>query len=334
MLAPHCGFLHRSHPSHLVYIYPVSTLNLDDHSSAITSKTSPTYTMDSFNYSNRLVHQPYTESFGSPVLLCSSPDNQIIDHCYPEEYQPMFNTCQSPLFRSMQPILPTQHEHLSGQCTPTWPESYPYQPVFMDYKDPYNFGVVRSSPSLLPSIEQTVLSRPVSRAPSFRSDTSSSWMSCPRSNPSRSSSPNAGEMSKYGAPSEDGTWRCAFPGCTSKSVFRRGCDLRKHYRRHTKTLFCRHIGCRSASEGGFSSEKDRARHEAKHDPKIVCEWDGCSRVFSRVDNMVSSTAICFSTTSTNISCREIMFAAFTAASSSNERVLDCHITINDTIWST
>ncbi|CAD0022331.1 unnamed protein product [Aureobasidium pullulans] len=97
--------------------------------------------MDSFNYSNRLVHQPYTESFGSPVLLCSSPDNQIIDHCYPEEYQPMFNTCQSPLFRPMQPILPTQHEHLSGQCTPTWPESYPYQPVFMDYKDPYNFGV-------------------------------------------------------------------------------------------------------------------------------------------------------------------------------------------------
>ncbi|KAH0283738.1 hypothetical protein M436DRAFT_35110 [Aureobasidium namibiae CBS 147.97] len=237
--------------------------------------------MDAFNYPNRLVHQPYTESFGSPVLLCSSPDNQIIDHCYPEDFQPMFNTCQSPMYRPMQPILPTQHAPYSGQCTPTWPESYPYQPVFMDY----NFNVVRSSPSLLPSIEQTALSRPVSRAPSFRSDTSSSWMSCPRSEPSRSSSPNAGEMSKYGAPSEDGTWRCAYPGCTSKSVFRRGCDLRKHYRRHTKTLFCRHIGCRSASEGGFSSEKDRARHEAKHDPKIVCEWDGCSRVFSRVDNM-------------------------------------------------
>jgi hypothetical protein len=254
--------------------------------------------MDAFNYPNRLIHQSYPESFGSPVLLCSSPDNQIIDHCYPEDFQPMFNSCHSPMYRPMQsmlssqyephsgqctPTLPTQHEPYSGQCTPTWPESYPYQPVFMDY----NFNVVRSSPSLLPSIEQTSLSRPLSRAVSFRSDTSSSWMSCPRSEPSRSSSPNAGEMSKYGAPSEDGTWRCAYPGCTSKSVFRRGCDLRKHYRRHTKTLFCRHIGCRSASEGGFSSEKDRARHEAKHDPKIVCEWDGCSRVFSRVDNMVS-----------------------------------------------
>jgi hypothetical protein len=257
--------------------------------------------MDAFNYPNRLLHQSYTESLGSPVLLCSSPDNQIIDHYYPEDYQPMFNTCQSPMYQPMQPMLsaqhepysgrctptlPTQHEPYSGSCTPTWPESYPYQPVFMDYT---NFNVVRSSPSLMPSIEHTSLSRPVSRAPSFRSDTSSSWMSCPRSEPSRSSSPNAGEMSKYGAPSEDGTWRCAYPGCTSKSVFRRGCDLRKHYRRHTKTLFCRHIGCRSASEGGFSSEKDRARHEAKHDPKIVCEWDGCSRVFSRVDNMVSST---------------------------------------------
>jgi hypothetical protein len=249
---------------------------------------------EGFTYPNPFLQHTaaaYTESFGSPVLLCSSPDDQIINQYYPaEDFHPMFNTCQSPVFGSFQPILPTQHEQqVSGNCTPTWPESYPYQPVFMDYKElpQQHFGIVRSSPALLPSIEHPHLSRPVSRAPSFRSDTSSSWMSCPRSNPSRSSSPNVGEMSKYGAPSKDGTWRCTFPGCTSKSVFRRGCDLRKHYRRHTKTLFCRHVGCRSASEGGFSSEKDRARHEAKHDPKIVCEWAGCSRVFSRVDNMVS-----------------------------------------------
>lgn len=42
--------------------------------------------------------------------------------------------------------------------------------------------------------------------------------------------------------------------------------------------------------GGFSSKKDRARHEAKHNPKILCEWIGeggerCGRKFSRVDNM-------------------------------------------------
>lgn len=42
--------------------------------------------------------------------------------------------------------------------------------------------------------------------------------------------------------------------------------------------------------GGFSSKKDRARHEAKHNPRILCEWvseggERCGRRFSRVDNM-------------------------------------------------
>jgi hypothetical protein len=38
-------------------------------------------------------------------------------------------------------------------------------------------------------------------------------------------------------------------------------------------------------QNGFSSKKDRARHEAKHNPGIICEAAGCGRVFSRVDNM-------------------------------------------------
>ncbi|KAK5420304.1 hypothetical protein LTR06_001776 [Exophiala xenobiotica] len=99
-------------------------------------------------------------------------------------------------------------------------------------------------------------------------------------------------------------WRCAYPGCTSRATFTRGCDLRKHYNRHSKHLFCRVDGCpqsegaaasraKSADQplaGGFSSKKDRARHEAKHSPSIKCEWrspDGeeCPRVFSRMDNM-------------------------------------------------
>lgn len=82
-----------------------------------------------------------------------------------------------------------------------------------------------------------------------------------------------------------GTWRCRYPGCTSKSVFTRACDLRKHFNRHMKYLFCRFDGCPQATEGGFSSKKDRARHEAKHNPQIPCEWQGCDRVFSRMDNM-------------------------------------------------
>ncbi|MCJ1480041.1 hypothetical protein MMC06_000195 [Schaereria dolodes] len=103
---------------------------------------------------------------------------------------------------------------------------------------------------------------------------------------SRSSSPNPADLHNYGYLNEDGrTWRCAYAGCTSKAVFVRGCDLRKHYRRHSKSFFCRHEGCPQAVEGGFSSKKDQARHEAKHNPGIECEWEDCDRIFSRVDNM-------------------------------------------------
>lgn len=102
---------------------------------------------------------------------------------------------------------------------------------------------------------------------------------------SRSDSPNPTDLHNYGVLSTDGTWRCAFPACSSRAIFTRGCDLRKHFNRHSKHLFCRHDGCPQSSEGGFSSKKDRARHEAKHNPGVMCEWDGCGRMFSRVDNM-------------------------------------------------
>ncbi|PKX89696.1 putative C2H2 transcription factor [Aspergillus novofumigatus IBT 16806] len=93
------------------------------------------------------------------------------------------------------------------------------------------------------------------------------------------------DLTNYGIPNPDGSWRCAYPGCTSAATFHRGCDLRKHFNRHRKHLFCRHEGCPQAVAGGFSSKKDRARHEAKHNPGVVCEWPDCGRVFSRVDNM-------------------------------------------------
>ncbi|KAL4979460.1 hypothetical protein BDW66DRAFT_103043 [Aspergillus desertorum] len=101
------------------------------------------------------------------------------------------------------------------------------------------------------------------------------------------------DLSLYGIPSptQPGAWHCAYPSCTSPSLFRRGCDLRKHYNRHRKHLFCRHDGCPQSNSqvpgAGFSSKKDRDRHEAKHNPGIVCDWagEGCTRVFSRVDNM-------------------------------------------------
>lgn len=132
---------------------------------------------------------------------------------------------------------------------------------------------------------------PAIEAPTVTSGTSAGLLTAdpsqsqPNSGSSRSGSPNPADLHNYGFPKNDGTWRCAYPGCSSRAVFTRGCDLRKHFNRHSKHLFCRHEGCPQSTEGGFSSKKDRARHEAKHNPGVLCEWEGCGRIFSRVDNM-------------------------------------------------
>ncbi|KAJ5325388.1 uncharacterized protein N7506_008490 [Penicillium brevicompactum] len=110
-------------------------------------------------------------------------------------------------------------------------------------------------------------------------------LSDPDSPPAPSSASNASDLSNYGIPTSDGLWRCAHPGCSSQLLFKRGCDLRKHFNRHRKYLFCRYEKCAQSTQNGFSSKKDRARHEAKHNPGVICEWDGCGKVFSRVDNM-------------------------------------------------
>jgi hypothetical protein len=103
---------------------------------------------------------------------------------------------------------------------------------------------------------------------------------------SRSPSPHSSDLYNFGTLNSDNrTWKCAYPGCHSKAIFVRPCDLRKHFHRHNKSFFCRHEGCPQAKEGGFSSKKDRARHESKHNPGVACEWEGCERIFSRVDNM-------------------------------------------------
>lgn len=103
---------------------------------------------------------------------------------------------------------------------------------------------------------------------------------------SRSVSPNPADLHNFGYLLQDGrSWRCAYPNCTSQARFTRGCDLRKHYRRHSKELFCSYEDCPQSREGGFSSKKDLARHESKHNPRIHCSQKGCIRVFSRLDNM-------------------------------------------------
>ncbi|KAL5335105.1 hypothetical protein BJX70DRAFT_332741 [Aspergillus crustosus] len=116
----------------------------------------------------------------------------------------------------------------------------------------------------------------------------------PSTHSNTSPSSNTKDLTLYGTPSptHPGAWHCAYPSCTSPALFRRGCDLRKHYNRHQKHLFCRvDDACPQSNPeipgAGFSSKKDRDRHEAKHNPGIACEWagEGCERVFSRVDNM-------------------------------------------------
>lgn len=103
---------------------------------------------------------------------------------------------------------------------------------------------------------------------------------------SRSVSPNPADLHNFGYLLPDGrSWRCAHSHCTSQAVFTRGCDLRKHFKRHTKSLYCQYEDCPQSREGGFSSKKDKDRHESRHAPKIHCTQSDCERVFSRVDNM-------------------------------------------------
>ena len=86
---------------------------------------------------------------------------------------------------------------------------------------------------------------------------------------SRSTSPNPADLHNFGVLLPDGrSWRCAYSGCTSEARFTRGCDLRKHYRRHAKSLFCRDKKCPQSKEGGFSSNKDRVSTVCYSSPPV------------------------------------------------------------------
>lgn len=56
-------------------------------------------------------------------------------------------------------------------------------------------------------------------------------------------------------------------------------------RESKKLYFCRYKDCSRAPRDGFSSRSARDRHQAIHDPKISCAWEGCTRLFSRIDSM-------------------------------------------------
>ncbi|CAG7917817.1 unnamed protein product [Penicillium olsonii] len=184
---------------------------------------------------------------------------------------------QSPSFQNMAPMVPTE-PYLAFDVNPNeqWLPTGPTSAPLPDSIPEAFFSIPRSTPNPnpYPSTATTVSVSP--SPPRSFSDPDS---------PPQSSASNASDLSNYGIPTSDGLWRCAHPGCSSQLLFKRGCDLRKHFNRHRKYLFCRYEKCPQSSQNGFSSKKDRARHEAKHNPGVLCEWDGCGKVFSRVDNM-------------------------------------------------
>lgn len=252
------------------YYYPATSTQGEDEYTLTQS-----YAPETMQYQTAFQDYEYASTYLPPQSVFANPQ-QYQAHQHAPQYQAIHPQYSQPMMDHpwSQPIGPATFEFGGHGAQP-----------FPGYQDA--FGLTEESmlagPSTLPTnyLSPSQASRPrASRATSFASNASS------MSDISRSVSPNAGEMLKWGFRNEDGSWSCAYPGCSSKSRFHRGCDLRKHYKRHTKTLFCRHEGCPQAHEGGFSSKKDRARHEAKHNPNIVCEWDGCERLFSRQDNMV------------------------------------------------
>ena len=290
---------------------------------------------DDMSFSDRQPHAPQDLFFGEPSESSFAPLSSM-----EEQDMAHFSTSSTatyPLFQSQwlpyttsypQPPPVTAYDHTSSTDYPPFETSMP--PSYANIIPPtpqdiapvdFNFNTLPShsthpqhlsaSPSFSQQSSHNSSLSEISRSPSptmyqvVGGSTSSGLRPTLRSNSTSSNS----SLHAYGIPVTDPNsasgqpaWRCAYPGCTSRATFTRGCDLRKHYNRHSKHLFCRVDGCPQSQaaaaarstdgtlSGGFSSKKDRARHEAKHNPGIKCEWKGsggeeCGRIFSRMDNM-------------------------------------------------
>ena len=251
----------------------------------------------SLSNSNTTTPTPFQSQWSFDAVVYSQPSPVTpYDHTPITEY---------PLFETSMPSSLTN-------LTPQEPQEV--VPIHFDFKSSPTFSTCLERSTVTPYSSQhshgsrlSTTSRPSS--PTRYQRTSSSTPSTPRQDllsdsTSSNSSPHAYGILLTVPDSVSGlpVWSCAYPGCTSKLTFTRFCDLRKHYNRHSKNWFCRIDGCprsqpatvadardRSLS-GGFSTRKDRLRHEATHNPRIKCDWKGfqgeeCGQVFSRMDNM-------------------------------------------------
>ena len=232
---------------------------------------------------------PYTTSYPQP------PPVTAYDHTSSTDYPP-FETSMPASYTNLIPptpqdIAPVNFDFNSLPISSTHPQHLSTSPSVSHHSSHGSSSISRSPSPTMYHVGSGIASsglRPTLRSNSTSSNSSLHAYGIPVTDPSSTS----------GQPA----WRCAYPGCTSRATFTRGCDLRKHYNRHSKHLFCRVDGCPQSQAaaaarssdgtltGGFSSKKDRARHEAKHNPGIKCEWKGhggeeCGRIFSRMDNM-------------------------------------------------
>ena len=287
---------------------------------------------EDMSFSNSQRTEPHDLFFGehsaaSFLPISSVPEHEMAHFTATTNAYPLFQQTSWLPFSSYAHHLPTSYDQQSTSTYPAFETSMPpsyaniipptpqdIAPVSFDFNTLPNDSSHPQHLSASPSFSQhsshhSSLSS-MSRSPSptlyqLGGGGGSSMRPTLRSNSTSSNS----SLHAYGIPVTDSSsgssqpaWRCAYPGCTSRATFTRGCDLRKHYNRHSKHLFCRVDGCPQSQAaaatrstdgtltGGFSSKKDRARHEAKHNPGIKCEWKGhngedCGRVFSRMDNM-------------------------------------------------
>lgn len=177
-------------------------------------------------------------------------DPRVVEHSSRSSYQQQWTTALHPAMTSAQSQITPPIFSTPGQYVP-WPSLTPNTMVNGQYA-PRTPHILPSSPY---SSEQHWPNAPW---PALHAD------DLEVATNSRSTSPNPADLHNFGFPLPDGrSWRCGYPNCTSQARFTRGCDLRKHYRRHSKLHFCRHEDCPQSMEGGFSSRKDRDRHESK-----------------------------------------------------------------------
>lgn len=215
---------------------------------------------------------------------------------YPQQFLHQNNHPQrlqeSAHYQQLPRYEPRQQQAMPSMITPTGHSSTPFDTQttmsFSQYSEAVTFsppatckGPSRPAPGHASSNEHDYprTSWSTSLLPNTSSEASSETST-------RNISPSLSKMEQMGSQNDDGRWSCNYPGCYSQVTFRRDCDLRKHYKRHAKKLFCRYQACPQAFTGGFSSKTDQARHEARHNPGIQCAWQDCDRTFSRVDNMV------------------------------------------------